>query len=372
LYHKGIQQGGKGPQLIVWDWGWQNGWAEAIVPSLPQGVMLMSVSEWDIDITRGGVKSRIGEYSISTVGPGPRALRHWGIAKKAGLRTVAKIQAGNTWEIAAVPYIPALGNVASHAANLRNAGVDGLMLGWTLGGYPSPNLAVVAEIGGNAAISAEEAMAKVAKARYGAAGPAVVEAWQAYSTAFSEFPFGGGLYYSPTQAGPSNLLWEQPTGYPATMVGLPYDDVAKWSGHYPPDVLIAQFMKIADGFAAALHRLQQQTTSLSLPAAQKKLFLREQDVAETVSLHFRSAANQARFTLERNKKNAADAALMETVLKDEIRLAKRMMELQSRNSTLGFEASNHYFYTPADLAEKVLNCRDLLDRWLPSVKNAVS
>jgi len=35
---------------------------------------------------------------------------------------------------------------------------------------------------------------------------------------------------------------------------------------------------------------------------------------------------------------------------------------------IGFEASNHYFYVPADLLEKVINCRDLLDRWLPGLK----
>lgn len=37
--------------------------------------------------------------------------------------------------------------MASHASNLREVHVDGLMPGWTLGGYPSPNLEVVAAIG---------------------------------------------------------------------------------------------------------------------------------------------------------------------------------------------------------------------------------
>jgi len=35
---------------------------------------------------------------------------------------------------------------------------------------------------------------------------------------------------------------------------------------------------------------------------------------------------------------------------------------------LGFEASNQYAYIPMDLAEKVLCCRDLLDRWLPAMR----
>ena len=85
----------KMPQLIAWDWGWRNGWAEGIVPGLPKDVALMSVSEWDLEINRGGIPARVGEYSISAVGPGPRALRHWSIAREHGLRTIAKIQAGN-------------------------------------------------------------------------------------------------------------------------------------------------------------------------------------------------------------------------------------------------------------------------------------
>ena len=35
-----------------------------------------------------------------------------------------------------------LENVTRHVAALRELGVDNLMLGWTLGGYPSPNLEV--------------------------------------------------------------------------------------------------------------------------------------------------------------------------------------------------------------------------------------
>ena len=77
----------------------------------------MSVSEWRLPVERGGIKSEVGEYSISAIGPGPRAQRHWQMARERGLETIAKIQAGNTWELSAVPYIPALENVARHGEN---------------------------------------------------------------------------------------------------------------------------------------------------------------------------------------------------------------------------------------------------------------
>jgi hypothetical protein len=379
LYAQGISKGStpeNRPELIVWDWGWKDGLAEEIIPKLPKQVALMSVSEWDAEINRGGVKTRVGEYSISVIGPGPRALRHWKLARAHGLKTIAKIQAGNTWEIAAVPYIPALENVATHAANLRKEKVDGLMLGWTLGGYPSPNLEVVSVIGANPEFSAVQAMSVVAKNRYGAAADAVVEAWRAYSAAFSEFPYHGSVVYNaPFQVGPANPLWEKPTGYTATMVGIPYDDLKNWTTIYPPEVFAAQLTKVSEGFMTALEKLKNRTGKLNLKAAQKAALEEEFDIAETIAIHYGSIVNQVQFISLRDSiaKLSGDQlkktrSLLEQTLEKEIVLAKRMNVLQNRNAKLGFEATNHYFYIPSDLVEKVINCRDLISRWLPVIK----
>src|SRR5213075_1448247 len=139
----GVHRGNPDARVLVWDWGWNDGDAAEIIRTLPKSVWLMSVSEWSIPISRGGVKSAVGEYSLSTVGPGPRASGHWKMAREAGLKTVAKIQANNSWEISAVPALPVLDLVAQHAANLKAANIDGMMLSWTLGGYPSANLEVL-------------------------------------------------------------------------------------------------------------------------------------------------------------------------------------------------------------------------------------
>ena len=45
-----------------------------------------------------------------------------------------------------MPYLPVIENVCRHVANLRKLGIESLMLGWTLGGYPSPNIDAVSEI----------------------------------------------------------------------------------------------------------------------------------------------------------------------------------------------------------------------------------
>lgn len=360
-------------QLIVWDWGWRDEWVEGIIERLPAGVILQSVSEWSIPIKRGGIDSVVGEYSISVVGPGPRAKRRWDLARKRGLRTSAKIQAGNTWELSAVPYIPALANVARHAARLKQTNVDGLMLGWTLGGYPSPNLQVACEIATAAPIQNESieqtvnrALKKVALERFGPelADP-IVRAWIAFSAAFSEFPYNAGLVYNaPMQYGPANLLWLDPTGYRATMVGFPYDDLDAWRQAYPVEVFIQQFNKMADGFDAAIDALKRDAATAKASPAFVKAFELELNVATAAAIHFRSTANQAQFVkLRKDAKSSRErSAPIKELLRAEIALARQLHTIQSRDSRIGFEATNHYYYVPQDLLEKIINCAHLLNQ----------
>jgi hypothetical protein len=55
---------------------------------------------------------------------------------------------------------------------------------------------------------------------------------------------------------------------------------------------------------------------------------------------------------------------MRRIVRDEIAVAREAFELARADSRLGFEAATQYFYLPADLAEKVINCRYLLDHEL--------
>ena len=314
----------------------------------------------------------MGEYSISVVGPGPRAKRHWELARKQGLRTSAKIQAGNTWELSAVPYIPALANVARHAAQLKSAGVDGVQLGWTLGGYPSPNLQVACDLIDSPAAENQSiedqvnrALRKVALERFGPelAGP-IVQAWNSWSIAFSEFPYHGGLVYNaPMQYGPSNPLWLEPTGYRASMVGFPYDDLDGWRQVYPPEIFIQQFTKVADGFDAAIEKLQRESRDIKTQPAFEKALAQELNVARAAAIHFRSTANQARFVhLRQQPRSKENIKALEEILHSEIALARELHRIQSIDSRIGFEATNHYYYVPQDLIEKIINCHHLLSQ----------
>jgi hypothetical protein len=364
----GVARGNPDAKMIVWDWGWDDAQAGEIIARLPKTCWFQSVSEWALPIERGGVKSTVGEYSISAVGPGPRAAKHWALARQAGLKTCAKVQVGATWEFSPVPYLPVMDLVAEHARNLAAAGVNGLMLSWSLGCYPSPNLEVFQAFSkgdtDNGAV-----LDRVAERRYGQAdAPLVRQAWTAFSDGFREYPYHvGTLYDGPQHMGPANPLYLKPTGYHATMVGLPYDDLKAWRAVYPAEVWIGQMEKVRDGFAKGCgiwERVVSRTDGRASGEARRELGL-----FRATELHFDSCANQARFVLARDRLLAAadDAARASCraelcgIVRAELKTTKQLLPLVRADSRIGYESSNQYFYIPQDLLEKVLCCRAVLD-----------
>ncbi len=363
---RGVRRGSPTARVICWDWGWANhGDASHFIPLLPKEAWLMSVSEWRKPIERGGVRTEVGEYSISAVGPGPRAERHWRVAKEQGLKAAAKVQFNNTWELSAVPYLPVMDLVAQHCSELAKRDVDGMMLSWSLGGYPSPNLRIARHFSENPDARPDEVLDQLARDIYGPEGaPLARRAWSAMSRAFSEFPYHGAVVYNaPQQVGPANLLFERPTGYRSTMVGFPYDDLNNWRGPYPPEIFAQQFEKVATGWAEGLGALSE-AVALA-PEESRAIAESELSVARAAQAHFASVANQVRFVLLRDAlaQNGADAGQgrenLRKLLQDEIRLAKELFAISRADSRIGFEATNHYYYVPQDLMEKVINCEYL-------------
>jgi hypothetical protein len=156
------------------------------------------------------------------------------------------------------------------------------------------------------------------------------------------------------------------------MVGIPYDDVDTWRGPYPGEVFAGQFSRVADGWAQGMEALGRAVENA--PPGRQADARAELRFAEAAGLHFRSVANQVRFTLARNAARAAgvssdqDQRTMLETARDEIEAACRLFSLAMADSRVGYEASNHYYYVPLDLVEKVLNCRYILDHVLGSAR----
>lgn len=137
-----LRDAGGRTRLIANLWGWSDfmGWTQEQVrhgiDCLSPDIDILCVSEYSKDFVRGGVPGRVVDYSISVTGPSRTTVETLRYAKEKGHRIYAKAQINNSWECSAVPYLPAFGLMAEHIRRLVSLGVSGIMLGWSLGGYP--------------------------------------------------------------------------------------------------------------------------------------------------------------------------------------------------------------------------------------------
>jgi len=393
LIEEGVHRAKPSAKILAWSWGWRSDWeggllgtddwAPGIIEKLPGNVEVTVTSEEGMPVCIGGISSYVKDYSISNVGPGERAYSLWEMARKRGLKAAAKVQLNNSWENASVPYIPVLNLVDSHLRNLAAADVRSLLVSWTLGGCPgTPNFLRLRDFIWKENAS-ERSLADFAKAVYGtAAAPSVLTAWKLMSDAFKHFPhFISVLYGAPLHMGPANLLFSDYSGYRATMVTYPYDDLETWRSIYPESIFLEQFRKLSMEWQKGVQVLDK--SERPSDEEQRKAFEDLLIVSRANYCHFRTTYLQAYFISQRNafyintrrygimERNEEGATTIENLLKtlrEEIEIAKSLYALVNRDSRLGFESTQHYYYRTYDLMEKTLNCQSLIDHFV-RIKN---
>ena len=370
---RGVHAGNPDAKVICWDWGWPDNECEEIISRLPKSVWFMAVSEWGKPIERGGIKSTVGEYSLSAVGPGPRALRNWAFAREAGLKTLAKVQVNASWEMSVVSSVPVLDLIARHADNLSHESVNGVMLSWSLGGYPSENLKLFQNFQRGDII--EEELLQLAREEYGEkVAPQVREAWRLCSDSFENYPFSMNTIYSAVHhMGPSNPIFTTPTNYRATyVVGVPYDDLYIWRSFYPTPIYIDLLDKSAAGFKEGVALLDE--AQQSVERRYRKALQRERGRMEAVRVHLQAGVEQGRFIHARNlylknmeEDKEALKRTMSEALKNEKELITSLLEVSTADSSIGYESSSQYFYVPLDLLEAYASAC-YAERWVENLE----
>ena len=343
--YAGMTAGLPGARLLAWTWAWDE--PEKTIAALADGITVLQTSEKGVVTDCFGVPGKIDDYSVGWPGPSDFAVQNWRAAQKAGHHDcAAKIQINNSWECSAVPYIPVFGLVERHIANLRRSGVSDFMISWTLGGAPSPMAALLV-------LPREEVVRRL----YGDTAAAVVlEADDCFCEGLHHFPRNGTscIYCGPTNYGPMNLLWEKPTGRLPTMLGFPYDALVNWRSPFPEDVFARAFREMCISWKKGLEILDRLDEG-KIPASYRGNFLELKRFAMAVYTHFKSSCNQITFIISRDR-----GVFDRNAVEDEIVQAMTLFRLQKADPRIGFEASNHYFYTPNALMEKVLSCRLML------------
>ncbi|MBE7043332.1 MAG: hypothetical protein E7399_07570 [Ruminococcaceae bacterium] len=335
---------------IAWTWSWDNFMTEEemkqCIDLIPKQVVIQSNSEAKKEFCISGVKGTVSDYSMSVPGPSLLAGEIWNYAKSRGHETCAKVQVNNTWECSTLPFLPVFDLIREHMIGLRNMGVKHMMLSWTLGGCPSVNLKVASSCLEN---PDEKQYDQLLFEEYGDDAPMVKKAATVFSDAFRNFPFYiGTLYYGPQNGGPANLLFETPSGFDATMTCFCYDDLDRWRGIYPTEVYLDQMKKLSEQWKEGLQIIDKMSDCLFKQTAWGAYAL------------FRSSYLQAEFVRIRS---TGDKNVLFRLVEQEKKMALLMYHLMQKSSLFGYEAANHYYFNKGMLAEKVIQCEQLIQQY---------
>ncbi len=345
-------------KFIVWDWSWHGVLGEAapeqIIAQLPKGVQLMADFERGTQIQRGGITTPVEEYSISVVGPSPRAKIRSAQAKKYGFDFLAKIQLSTTWECGTVPFIPVPALLSRKAEALHSVGVSGVMATWTIGSYPSPNTEAFAVWNWNPSLTETEVLARVAARRYGpAAARFAVSGWTKLSNAFTEeYPFTQSPYAGPLQQGPSIPLYRRdiPPPYGSATLLNCKDDWQHWSPPWPPAQMAQLLRHLCDRWDEGLADLKR--IPEFAPPDRRRLARQDYGVAWMVGYYYRAFADAIDFYQARD---AGDEAAMRRIATAQMKPTEDALRLVRSDSRLGWEPELQYFYRPQDVLERLIS-----------------
>lgn len=120
---------------------------------------------------------------------------------------------------------------------------------------------------------------------------------------------------------------------------------------YPYAVYIRQYRKLLNRFEKAIELLEK--------------YIYDKDIREIYSymrvayVHFKADLLQTRFSHYKDKPIKNKEILLDCLNKER-EITIELIELMANDSCIGFEASNHYFYTERNLLEKIINTDKLI------------
>ena len=371
---KGIRSVSREADIIAWTWSWyilERDPQEDLIGRLPKDVMLLA--DWE----RGGTKNVCGqrhpvdEYSFSYAGPSPRFKNRQAVARRNGLRMLAKLQIGATHELVTVPYMPLPTLLARKMERLHERKVDGYLGCWIFGGAASPMSRLAGIMSRREDISADQAVRELAKSEFGSdAAGVVVRAWNRFGNAWKKYPVSiSFLYYGPMNyavAHPLSLEARKTLRIPSHLP-LPRDrrgrlqlgdSLDAWLEPFDAATVVGALKALVDEWRKGVAILEAALTD----HPENRALALEHNLARYVELTTRSTINVIRFhvALRKLRKTASDAVRtrerekIKRVLQDERDIARAARDVVRFDPRLGYhpEAFCHQF-TVEDLDRKI-------------------
>ena len=403
---RGMHDAAPDAELISWHYMGTSreypDWVYEIPSHTPKGVILQFQFETGVTKTEFGKKLVGGDYWLSTPGPSERFERQAKIAREHGTLVSAKIQTGNSHEVASIPYVPAPSLIYRKFSAMQRLGVSHTMLGWYFGNYPGLMIKSAGELSFSPLPENEETFLQRLASIYwkGEDMPMVVEALKKFSEGYGHYPLQAMMgYYGPMHDGPVWPLLLKPLDAPlaptwqvgssSTLKPWPPsgDRIGEclWEGGDRIDESMENVLTLNetvelcrrmtttwDKGTAILNKLENKYSS-------EPERLLDIGLAKALGIQFRSGYNILHFYQLREKMLRMEGRERLDILKqlgdimqEEMEMDKQLLALCEKDSRLGFHSeAEGYKYFPGKIRWRMQQLKYALAKDLPELKGLI-
>ena len=366
-------------------------WVYDLPKHTPEGVILQFNFESGVSRTEFGKLLVGGDYWISNPGPSDRFERLATVAKENGTKISAKIQTGNSHEVASVPYVPMPALLFEKFAAMRKLGVSHTMLCWYFGNYPglmnkSAGLLSMESFPENV----DTFLNQLASIYYKKEDVSkVVEAWKLFSQGYENYPLANLFqYYGPMHDGPVWPLLLKPADAPLAptwQIGSsttlkPWPPSGDRVGECIGDVLtLGEVVELTRRMTESYEKGMAIFNEIKSHYINEPERLLDIGVAQALGIQLRSGYNILNFYLLREKmfrmegRERLDILNQLTgIIKEEIKLNEQLLELCEKDSRLGFHSeAEGYKYFPEKIRWRMEQLESVLENDVSEVKKVI-
>ena len=366
-------------------------WVYDFPAHTPEGVILQFNFESGLTSTKFGKLIVGGDYWISNPGPSSRFKQIAEIAKLHKTKISAKIQSGNSHEVATIPYIPVPSSLYKKFKAMHKLGVSHSMLCWYFGSYPG----MMNKATGILSMkpfprNEEEFMDKLASIYWRKEDVTqVTKAWRLFNEGFLNYPLINRFqWYGPMHDGPVWPLLLKPLDLPLS----PSWEIGSISTHepWPPSgdrigECVSQILTLNEVVEMAKQLIDTWDKGVDLLDDLESKYTNEPErlldigVAKALGIQFRSGYNILRFYLLREEmlrmKSRKRLDLLQQIteiINEEFSLDKDLLELCKKDSRLGFHSeAEGYKYFPKKIEWRMDQLKTVLAEDIPEIKKQI-
>ncbi len=388
--------------IAVWPYG-ADTWtktrdARELVSLISPDCALMTNFDTDDSGSLEGVKFAYFDYSLKNIGPSKVFQTQAAIARRKGIKIMAKVENGTPREMVTVPSVPAMTRWAEKYHRIVLSGATGAMFNWQFVGYTeSLSAELAAWMSWNPQPPAENLLRQMAARDFGKRNAEyVMKAWRFFDRAMEHFPFGQktiGFFRGPFSIGFAQplIMDAQNPGElsPSFFYRHPSMPVEYWDNL----IIKGSPMFITDmswtypfGEKACLKSLKKMEflwrkgcSELSKTTQTRDLYINgklkeHRALCEGINCIIRTAVNMVQFytvrdiyfreptTLEKTRRRLTT---LRNIAREELKNTEQGLKCMRDNILLGYDYVNHYGFTEEMVKSKIEHTRRLIYHDIP-------